>query len=138
MQITQIKETCLYVRDLDITEQFYAVTMGFKLIGKHEGRNVFFRCGSSVLLCFLPEVTAIEEVLPSHYASGKIHIAFEVQPEDYDAWKLKLRALDIEIVHEQSWDNRLKSFYFRDPDGHLLEIVPEGVWNKKYDTPYEY
>ncbi len=47
--------------------------------------------------------------LPAHYAEGKQRLAFEVP--------------------EQAWKKGLKSFYFSDPAGNVLEIVPEGIWN---------
>jgi hypothetical protein len=34
----------------------------------------------------------------------------------------------IAIVHEEPWGDRFRSFYFHDPDGHVLEVVPAGMW----------
>lgn len=124
----QIKETCLYVSDLDKTENFYHHKLGLPVISKVNHRHIFFRAGSSVLLCFFPEVTREEENLPPHYAYGKQHIAFEAEREAYMQWKEKVQELGITITHEQSWKDGLKSFYFEDPDGHVLEIVPAGIW----------
>lgn len=129
MEIRQIKETCLYIKDLEKSRQFYQEKLGFEMIGQHENRHIFFRVGSSVLLCFIAQATQNETSLPSHFGSGNIHLAFEVNTKDYDLWKEKIKLLDIEIIQEQGWKKGLKSFYFRDPDGHLLEIVPEGIWD---------
>lgn len=128
MEFLQIKETCLYVKDLAQTRLFYAGKLGLEIIGEVEGRHVFFRAGSSVLLCFLPEVSKVSETLPPHFGSGNLHIAFEVSPETYEDQKAIIKALDIEIEHEHEWPNGTKSFYFRDPDNHLLEIVMTGMW----------
>lgn len=128
MTIRQIKETCLYVNDLEASKKFYNGKLGLEVITKVENRHIFFRAGSSVLLCFLPEATRTESSLPPHFASGHIHLAFEVSAEEYDLWKEKIQRENIEIIQEQSWGKRLKSFYFRDPDGHLLEIIPVGIW----------
>lgn len=130
MNITQIKETCLYIDDLDKAEQFYHGLMKFPLISKVEGRHIFFRCGSSVLLCFLPEVTKKEPTLPPHFAEGKQHIAFEVTASDYEQTKSKLLDKGIGITHIQDWGDGLESFYFDDPFGHVLEVVPKGIWEK--------
>lgn len=127
MNFTQIKETCLYVDDLGVAEAFYHGKLGMPLISKVEGRHIFFRCGTSVLLCFLPEVTKLESSLPPHYAFGKQHIAFEVSKEDYPATKLMITTAGIPITHTQTWKNG-ESFYFEDPFGHVLEIVPVGIW----------
>lgn len=124
----QIKETCLYVSDLDKTEDFYQKKIGLPVISKVAHRHIFFRAGSSVLLCFLAEVTKNEKNLPPHFAYGKQHIAFEASPEDYLKWRKIIQEEGIKITHEQDWKEGLKSFYFEDPDGHVLEIVPAGIW----------
>ncbi|UJP63536.1 VOC family protein [Mongoliitalea daihaiensis] len=128
MKFTQIKEICLYISDLDLAEDFYGDTLEMPMISKVSGRHIFFRCGTSVLLCFIPEVTAKETSLPAHYAKGKQHIAFEVNKKDYLQTKSKLLAKGINITHEQGWRDNLQSFYFEDPFGHVLEIVPKGIW----------
>ncbi|SNS50778.1 Catechol 2,3-dioxygenase [Belliella buryatensis] len=128
MNYTQIKETCLYISDLDIAEDFYFGILEMSVISKVTDRHIFFRCGSSILLCFLPEVTKNESTLPPHFAEGKQHIAFEVSQEDYEESKKKLQDKGVRITHEQSWSRGQKSIYFEDPFGHVLELVPVGIW----------
>ena len=128
MQINQIKETCLYVEDLDRTESFYSEIMGLKVIGKRTGAHVFFEAGTSVLLCFNPEDSKTKSDLPPHWSTGPAHFAFEVPVSQYQGWKEKLAKLGIPIIHEQHWGEDFYSFYFHDPDGHVLELVPEGMW----------
>jgi catechol 2,3-dioxygenase-like lactoylglutathione lyase family enzyme len=128
MTISQIKENCLYVSDLDRSRDFYHYKLGLPLISFVDGRHVFFRAGSSVLLCFLPEVTRNEKTLPPHFAYGPQHLAFQVPQEEYILWREKLEELQIEVVHEQHWKEDRYSMYFHDPDGHVLEIVPPGIW----------
>lgn len=128
MNFNQIKENCLYISDVEQTEQFYHSILGLPVISKVNHRHVFFRTGSSVLLCFLPEVTKQEAKLPPHFAYGKQHLAFEASPADYAEWKQQLQQKGIKITHEQEWKDGLQSFYFEDPDGHVLEVVPEGIW----------
>src|SRR5690554_6574154 len=99
MNVTQIKETCLYISDLDKAEDFYGGLLGFPLVSKVHDRHIFFRCGSSVLLCFLPEVTKKEPNLPPHFAEGKQHIAFEVEHADYLKTKEQLIHSNIKITH---------------------------------------
>lgn len=128
MHFSQIKETCLYVSDIDQTEAFYAGKLGLPVISKHNHRHIFFRAGQSMLLCFLPEATKQETQLGPHFAYGKQHLAFETTAEEYQQWKQALKEKGIPVTHEQSWKNGLKSMYFSDPDGHVLEIVPKGIW----------
>jgi catechol 2,3-dioxygenase-like lactoylglutathione lyase family enzyme len=128
LPIQSVKEVCLYTPDLAKTQAFYCDVLGFDVISKVAGRHVFFRLGEQVLLCFNPEVTKLEKKLPPHYARGVQHIAFEVPQEEYEDWKEKIKNRGIEIVHEQQWNAHRFSFYFYDPSGHLLEIVPPGIW----------
>jgi catechol 2,3-dioxygenase-like lactoylglutathione lyase family enzyme len=128
MTIKKIKETCLYVSNLQKTAEFYGKRLGFPIISEVKDRHVFFRVGESVLLCFNAERTRVDPSLPPHYGSGNLHLAFEVDWSEYLDWKKKVLENYIAIEHEQEWKDSKRSFYFRDPDGHLLEIVPEGIW----------
>lgn len=128
--VNQVKESSLYIKDLDKTEAFYHGKLGFPIIGKSVNRHIFFRAGNSVLLCFISETTKSLTDLPPHFGEGKLHIAFGCQPEDYENWKATLIQNQIEITHEQAWGDGYFSCYFEDPDGHVLEIVPEGMWER--------
>ncbi|MEL6538806.1 MAG: VOC family protein [Bacteroidota bacterium] len=131
MTISHIKEVSLYIPDLDRAESFYRGKLGLPVISKVKGRHIFFRAGATVLLCFIPEVTAKETTLPPHYAHGKQHLAFEVT--DYAEWLGKLAELEIAVTHTQAWPGGRESVYFEDPFGHVLELVPLGLW----DPPQE-
>ena len=128
MRIRQIKETVLYVSNLDQARVFYHEKLGLPVVGQKEGRHIFFRAGSSILLCFNPETTREDEILPPHYGGGNQHLAFEVPNQEYGLWKAFLEEKGIPIIHEQNWKKGLKSFYFRDDEGNVLEIVMEGIW----------
>jgi catechol 2,3-dioxygenase-like lactoylglutathione lyase family enzyme len=131
MNISRIKETCIYVTDLEKTKAFYTGILGLPLISLAKERHVFFRAGESVLLCFIAEKTAQEKELPPHGASGCIHFAFEVKGEDYPAALQKIKEANLSLLHEHTWPNGLHSFYFHDPDGHLVEIIEEGLWERR-------
>ena len=128
MEFNQIKETCLYVKDLNATEEFYVEKLGLECFAKAPRRHVFFRAGTSVLLCFNSDATKVETMVPQHFAKGKQHLAFEVPIDEYDKRKEEIRSVGITITHEHTWPGGFKSFYFDDPDGHVLEVVPEGMW----------
>lgn len=128
LSISSIKETCLYVSDLEATKAFYHEKLGLPLISFVPERHVFFRAGTSVLLCFNPEDARKKTRLPPHYGSGDLHFAFEVVVEQYEAWKQKIEDLGIGIEQEVVWREGVKSFYFRDPDHHAVEIAMPGIW----------
>lgn len=130
MEIKKIKETCLYVAGLEECKAFYAGKLGFQVIGEVQGRHVFFRAGASVLLCFIAEASKKGGNLPPHFGSGQLHLAFEVEKEQYEPWKEKVISAEIPIEQEFDWGGGFHSFYFRDPDQHLLEVVMEGMWER--------
>lgn len=100
------------------------------MISLANGRHVFFRAGNSVLLCFLSSATEKEKELPPHGAYGVSHFAFEVSKEEYSPALKQIKNLGIEILHQHLWKNQLRSFYFHDPDGHLVEIIEQGLWEQ--------
>ncbi len=127
-RITKIKETCLYVNNLDKTQTFYHEILGFPIISRKNGRHIFFKVGTSVLLCFIADVTKNERMLPPHFAYGKQHLAFETSLADLNICKTALEKAQIPITHVQEWKNGLESFYFEDYEGNILELVPPGIW----------
>lgn len=130
MNISRIKETCLYIDDIEAAYQFYAVKLGFECFSKVQGRHIFFRVGPDVLLCFLPEVTRQEKSLPPHWAEGPQHLAFEVSASAYESVKKEAQQKGIKITHTQDWGaGKYESFYFSDPSNNVLEIVQEGMWD---------
>lgn len=130
MTLKGIKETCLYTSDLEGAKEFYNGLLGLDIIDYSPGRHIFFRLGYSVLLIFDPDDAKNKTSPPPHFAHGPAHIAFEVDPLDYLGWKEKINKLGINIIDELVWKNGMESFYFLDPAGHVLEIVPQGVWEK--------
>ena len=130
MNILSIKETCIYVKDLERTKDFYFSKLGLPLISLVRNRHVFFRAGNSVLLCFIASETEKEKELPPHGAYGVIHFAFEVSKEEYASALTEIKGSGIKILHEHLWNNNIRSFYFHDPDGHLVEIIEQGLWKR--------
>ncbi len=130
MTISSIKETCIYVSDLEQTKKFYNGLLQLEVIGQVENRHIFFRAGTSVLLCFISEATKNDTHLPPHFGSGNQHLAFEVPLDEYAGWKKKIPELGIVIEHVHDWPGGFQSFYFRDPDKNLLEIIQPKMWDK--------
>src|SRR5215216_4603652 len=129
MNISRIKETCIYVTDLERTKDFYSGKLGLSLISLVNHRHVFFKAGESVLLCFIAAQTEKETEIPSHGASGSIHFAFEVSREEYEPALEKIQHENIEVLHQHVWKGGLRSFYFHDPDMNLVEVIEEGLWD---------
>jgi catechol 2,3-dioxygenase-like lactoylglutathione lyase family enzyme len=127
LKIRFIKETCVYAHDLDAMRTFYAEILGLTVIDFAPGKHIFFRAGSSVLLCFNPTDSAQKKSPPGHGAVGSLHFAFEVA--DYDVAKQELKIRGIDLIDTVIWKSGQESCYFRDPAGHVVELVPEGIWD---------
>ena len=130
IEFLQIKETCLYIHDLEKAREFYHKILGLPIIHYLEGKHLFLRAGRSVLLIFNPEDSKMKTSPPAHYANGDQHFAFEVKSTRYEDAKIQIQSAGITIVDEVKWKSGKKSFYFRDPENNVLEIIPdEGVWD---------
>ena len=129
MKFIKIKETCLYIHDLEQAKRFYHEILELPLISYVPGKHIFFSAGSSVLLCFNPEDSRLKSSPPAHYGEGKQHFAFEVGLADYEKSKEWIQQKGIPITDTVKWKGGVESFYFEDPEGNVLEIVPEkGIW----------
>jgi catechol 2,3-dioxygenase-like lactoylglutathione lyase family enzyme len=130
LDILKIKETCIYCVDLEGAKRFYHETLGLSVIHYQPGKHLFLRAGSSVLLIFNPDDSKEKTSPPAHYGSGKLHFAFEVKDADYEKTKNEIIGKGIPIIDEVTWKSGKKSFYFQDPFGNVLEILPDqAVWD---------
>lgn len=62
-------------------------------------------------------------------ATGAIHVAFGISRSELPAWEAWLSHQGITIEQRKTWKYGGVALYFRDPDGHLLEVVTPGVWS---------
>lgn len=130
MNLIQIKETCLYVHDLEGARKFYHEILGLSVIGYVQDKHIFFQAGNSVLLCFNPDDSRHKKSPPPHFGGGKQHFAFEVKQTEYEKTKAEIRSHGIDITDQVIWESGAESFYFEDLEGNVLEIVPDaGIWD---------
>jgi len=131
-RVNGILETSLYVERPTRSLEFYRRVFGFEPIDPDqvkegitdETRLCPMRAGDrSVLLLFKRGATEDTN------ATGAIHIAFGIARSELQAWEAWLLQLGIPIESRQTWKYGGEALYFRDPDGHLLEVVTPGVWS---------
>jgi catechol 2,3-dioxygenase-like lactoylglutathione lyase family enzyme len=133
MNVTGILETAIYVDDVPRAAEFYRRIFGFdQLVGDDRfcalnvaGRQVFLL---SKKRGTLSSIALPGGVVPPHDGSGQMHFAFSVPEADLDAWEKRLAENGIEIESRVHWPRGGRSLYFRDPDGHLAELVTPGCW----------
>ncbi|QPC89864.1 VOC family protein [Mesorhizobium sp. INR15] len=134
MQPAAILESALYVNDLAAAESFYTGVLGLDLLGKVEGRHLFFRCGAGVLLVFNAEVTKVPPSpdarlqVPPHGTVGEGHLCFAASADEIVGWKAHLKTRNIDIESEFEWLQGGRSIYIRDPSGNSIEFAEPRIW----------
>jgi catechol 2,3-dioxygenase-like lactoylglutathione lyase family enzyme len=134
MTPSAILESALYVTDLDAAEQFYSGVLGLDLLGKVDGRHLFFRCGDGVLLIFNAEATKVPPApdarlkVPPHGAVGDGHLCFAASADEILRWKAHLEQKKIAIESEFEWPQGGRSIYIRDPSGNSIEFAEPRIW----------
>jgi len=128
-----ILETCLDVADLSRSRDFYAGLFGYSVIQSDDRFCAFSVGGRQVLLLFVrgsdPNGTVLPfGTIPPHGSSGPAHVGFGVPSESLPAWQRRLAERGIRVESSFMWPAGGTSVYFRDPDGHLLELLTPGVW----------
>jgi catechol 2,3-dioxygenase-like lactoylglutathione lyase family enzyme len=133
MRFRKIVETSIYSSDLERMKEFYVDKLGLEFVSEQSGRHVFLKTDKNMLLIFDPSVTTTEKET-NHGTStppSMVHIAFEIEIDDYEKAKRLLGENEIKVEKEIIWENSIKSrsIYFRDPAGNLLEFITRNHWN---------
>jgi len=129
-------EVHLPVTDVERSIDFYVGKLGFKLGfgGKGDSSVLLqYTSGDSRWMLGLFKVDTVEHRHPAEY-----HISFRMAEEDVDRMIPFLRERGIEPVHPPTAPKKgameepivhgwmpAAAVFFRDPDGHLLELIAE-------------
>lgn len=158
-QFRGINHLALVSSDMARTVDFYTNVLGLPLIKTLEipggGQHFFFDCGGGDSLAFFwfpgapahaPGIASAGHMPgqgPIVSAHGSMnHVAFDVTPEQFDEYVEKLRAKGVEVSAVVNHDDSettiakelhpgvfVRSVYFRDPDGILLEFA---AWTREF------
>ena len=132
-KLDRVLETALYVDDLGRATGFYEDVLGLPVLTSDKRFRAYDVGGLSVLLVFqrgatLETVRMPGGTIPPHDGHGPNHVAFSIPADELAAWEERLRAAGVEIEGRTKWPRGGESIYFRDPDGHLLELATPGLW----------
>jgi catechol 2,3-dioxygenase-like lactoylglutathione lyase family enzyme len=122
MQLEGIDHIALSVRDVERSAQWYIEVLGFerRYDGMWNGIPTFIGKGNTAIAMFPAKSHATsgpssrEDIRMLHLAFRANHKSFISAQQELKRRAIKFEFQDHEIAH---------SIYFRDPDGHQLEIT---------------
>lgn len=130
-----ILETALHVDDLPVACAFYEEVIGLANVTRDARLCSYDVAGRSILLLFRRGGSREGDTadggneIPPHDGSGPVHVAFEAEAGTMPDWERHLAAHRIPILSRTESMRGGRSLYFRDPDGHLLELAfTLGTW----------
>ncbi|MDO9299872.1 MAG: VOC family protein [Anaerolineales bacterium] len=130
-RVKGLGEVSIRVRDLDAMHKFYEEVVGLEVLRRDEG-FVFFKVaegygGHTQNLALFDASNRMFLETKSEQLSQEgttlHHIALNLSLEDFESEKMRLEGLGLKVdetLHE--W-LRVRSLYFADPEGNLLEFV---------------
>ena len=128
-----VLETVLYVDDFERARAFYEGLFGLATVYSDQRMCAYDVGGRSMLLLFrrgssLDTIKMPGGTIPPHDGHGPTHVAFSIAADELSAWEERLAAAGVAIEGRTKWPRGGDSIYFRDPDGHLLELATPGLW----------
>ncbi|MFL5577046.1 MAG: HAD-IA family hydrolase [Gemmatimonadaceae bacterium] len=130
-----VLETALYVADPARSAEFYRRLLDAEVLFADERLQALSVAGRQVLLLFrqgasTEPVRAPGGVIPPHDGAGRLHVAFAVPEASLGAWEARLAEVGAAVESRVGpWGRGGSSLYFRDPDGHLVELATPGIWS---------
>ena len=129
-----ILETAIHTEDMARSRAFYEGVLGLASIYSDDRLSAYAVAGRDVLLVFRKgatgqTVTLSGGTIPGHGGDGALHVAFAIGKDELSHWESHLASYGVVIEGRNDWERGGRSIYFRDPDGHLLELATPGLWS---------
>ncbi len=139
LTLNGLVEAALFVEELPRACDFYEQVLGLGKVKASDTGCVFRVADQRYLLIIsrkaahTPNKTASGDLLPpcalpQQDGQGRGHIAFGISKDEVDSWRERLAKHDVDLLSEISWETGARSLYFRDPDGHMIELATPGIW----------
>ncbi len=139
IHMERIAHVVLKVRDLEVSKKFYTEVLGMDVMNESPELGIIFLANNRrdhhelALLQIGPQAES-----PSARAIGLLHVAFRLRNEEElrEAYKeLKQHSVPISFTVNHGIT---KSVYFRDPDGHELEVYCDNSPEEYAKLPNSY
>jgi catechol 2,3-dioxygenase-like lactoylglutathione lyase family enzyme len=122
MQLEGVDHVALSVRDIESSVKWYVEVLGFERVheGMWNGVPTFIGKGNSGIALF-PASLNVKSRSSSRRDIRMLHLAFRANRENFLTAQRELQERGIKFEFQ---DHEIShSIYFRDPDGHQLEIT---------------
>ena len=131
--LTGVLETALYVDDFERARAFYEGLFELPVLYSDQRMCAYDVGGRGILLLFrrgesFRTIDVPGGTIPPHDGQGPSHVAFSIAAHERPAWEARLGDFGIEVEGRTVWPRGGISIYFRDSDGHLLELATPGLW----------
>ena len=128
-----ISESALYVEDVPHSAEFYGGLLGSPVIHRDESFCALRVAPGQVLLLFRRGASKDATdmgfgTIIGHDGSGPLHVCFGIGAGEAAAWEGRLAELGVPLESRVDWPSGAISLYFRDPDGHAVELATPGLW----------
>jgi catechol 2,3-dioxygenase-like lactoylglutathione lyase family enzyme len=130
-RIKGLGEVSIRVKDLDAMQKFYEEVVGLEVLSGGES-YVFFKIAEGYgghtqnLALFRADNRMFIETMSLQLDQKKStlhHVALNIALEDYKSEKKRLEGLGLKVVAtDHAWIH-VRSLYFPDPEGNLIEFV---------------
>ena len=111
------------VSDLEASKKFYTELLGLTFLRLSPAYQMMFLTAGKDYVVLCKSDTPIR---PNAEGSRRVHHAFAIAPEAYDASKAALQENGVEIIDEEDRKGGTfpgRQFYFHDPDGNVIELT---------------
>jgi len=122
MELEGIDHVAVGVRDIERSAKWYIEVLGFERLheGAWNGVPTFIGKGNTGIALF-PASADAKSTQGSHRDIRILHLAFRADRKNFITAQRELEKLGIKFEFQ---DHEIShSIYFRDPDGHALEIT---------------
>ena len=131
--ISHLLETSLYVANLSRSRAFYQTIFGFDTLLEDQRMCALRVPTSGVLLLFKHDGSLHPSktpggMIPPHGGHGPLHLCFAIPLASLKDWSEHLEKQNIALESRVRQTFGGISLYFRDPDGHSIEVATPGLW----------